>query len=86
MTPETLRELAGNDDLLEVARMAIEDVLIDFRDRRISTLRNNGLVCRESNGDNSDVIRLGPEDALRIGLKAIASHLEEIVSRPSSSG
>lgn len=71
----TLKEIYDNPELLEVGRKAIEDALISFRDSRISVFRNNGLVIREKDGKNSHVIRLGPEDALRIGLRAIEAHL-----------
>ncbi len=52
-------------------RKAIEDVLVDFRDSRISIVRNNGLVIREKDGKDSKIIRLGSETALKIGLQAI---------------
>lgn len=60
-------------DDYEAARKAVEDVLIEFRDARISQLRNNGLVIREKDGGASSIIRLGPEDAVRIGLEAIVA-------------
>jgi len=70
---QTLESVANNDVLLEVGRKAIEDVLIDFRDSRMSMLgRGNGLVVCEKDGTASSVVRLGPEAALRIGLLAIA--------------
>ena len=70
---EALLKLAEDQSLLEAARKAIEDVLIERRDSRLSLLgRGNGLVVREQDGSHSDVIRLGPEDAMRIGLLAIA--------------
>ena len=72
-----LEKIAEDNDLLEVGRKAIEDVLVEWRDDRLSTIRGNGLVIRELNGDSSDIIRMGPEDALRIGLKAIAKHIEK---------
>jgi hypothetical protein len=76
MTAEDITKLANNDELLEVARKAVEDVLIELRDARISLLfRGNGLVIREADGGESYVIRLGTEDAMRIGLEAIAKHL-----------
>ena len=79
MTPQLLRQLAGNDALLEVGRQAIEDVLIEWRDARLSEpLRGNGLVVREPNGQPSDVIRFGPEMAVRIALGAMADHLEAV--------
>ena len=71
-----LREIAGSEKLLEVARKKIEDVLIEWRDNRLSQFdRGNGLVIREADGKDSSVIRLGPEDAVRIGLLVIADHL-----------
>lgn len=60
---------------IEIARKAIEDELIDFRDRRLSTpFRGNGLVVRETDGSPSDIIRFGPEDAIRIGIAAVNRH------------
>jgi hypothetical protein len=72
-----LRDVANDRELLEIGRRAIEDLLVELRDDRIAMLRNNGLVIKEKDGRPSDTIRLGPEDALRIGLKAIADKLEE---------
>lgn len=77
MSSKALKEIAENPVLLEVARKAIEDALLDFRDDRIFTLRNNGLVIKESNGEESSVIRFGSEVAMAIGLKAIAKFIEE---------
>ena len=77
ITKESLLELAERPELLEIGRKAVEDVLIDYRDSRISQMRGNGLVCREANGSPSSVIRLGPEDALRNGLRAIAETLKD---------
>lgn len=76
---DELRELAEDDKMLwEVARRAIEDTLMDFRDSGLSFLeRNNGLVIKYADGTPSSIIRLGPEDAVRIGLQAIADHLEK---------
>jgi hypothetical protein len=75
-TPDILREIINSDELLEVGRKAIEDELIIFRDRRIFMLRNNGFVCKEMDGRDSHIIRFGPEDGIRIALKAIIKHLE----------
>lgn len=72
-----LRRIADDNELLEVGRKAIEDTLIEWRDSRLSEfMRGNGLVIREVDGKDSSIIRFGPETALRIGLKAIADHLE----------
>lgn len=73
-----LKELSTNGKLLEIARKAIEDTLIEIRDERISVLRNNGLVIKERDGTNSDMIRFGPEVAMKIGLRAIANHLKDL--------
>lgn len=71
-----LRQIADDNSLLEVGRKAIEDALIDWRNRRLSCLqRNNGLVIREADGGESSMIRHGPEYAMRIGIRAIADHL-----------
>lgn len=77
-----LAQVASDDALLEIGRKAIEDVLIDWRDSRMSVLgRGNGLVVCEKDGKQSNVIRMGPEDALRVGLRAIATHLMKGQSR-----
>jgi len=73
---ENLIRISEDGELLEIARKAVEDTLIKFRDSRISQIRGNGLVIREKNGKESYVIRLGVEEAMRIGLKAIAKHLK----------
>ena len=75
---EFLAQLASDTALLEVARLAIEDVLIARRDARISTpLRGNGLVCREPNGQASSLIRMGSEEAVAIALEVIAENLPD---------
>ena len=73
---EFLYQLANNEELIEIARQKIEEVLIEWRDSRISQpLRGNGLVVREYDGQDSSIIRFGPETAMTLGLKAIADHL-----------
>jgi hypothetical protein len=67
----TIEDVLANESLRETARLEVEDALIELRDMRISTFRNNGLVIREENGEESSIIRLGFEAALCIGLKAI---------------
>jgi hypothetical protein len=68
-------EPAGIDeDALTAAHLAVEDVLIDFRDRRIGVLgRANGFIVNERDGSRSDIMRLGTRDGLRI---AITAYLE----------
>lgn len=63
----------------ERARKKIEDILIDFRDSRISFMRNNGLVVKEYDGEPSSVIRMSIEECLRIGLRELASDDESII-------
>lgn len=78
-----LTDIADCPELLEVARLAIEDVLIDMRDSRISMFgRGNGLVVKESDGTESSIIRMGPEAAVQIGLRAIAKRLETAETKP----
>lgn len=72
-----LRYVAADACLLEIGRKAVEDLLVELRDDRVAQLRNNGLVIKEADGKSSDTIRLGPEDALRTGLLAIAAALEK---------
>ncbi len=69
MADKLLSELTDAD--LEVGRKAVEDVLIEWRDSRLSVLRNNGLVVKEADGKDSSIIRMGTEDAVRIAAKAI---------------
>jgi hypothetical protein len=72
-----LKRVAGDEELLEIGRLAIEAELVQWRDDRMFTLRNNGLVIKERDGRDSSIIRFGPEDALRIGLLAMAEHLAQ---------
>lgn len=66
------RDLLLSEELLEVGRKAIEDVLVEWRDNRLSEFtRGNGLVIREKDGKDSTIIRFGPETALKIGIKAM---------------
>ena len=70
-----LNEISEDEDLLEIGRLAIENELVYFRDNMMSQIRGNGLVIKEFDGTPSDIIRFGPEIALKIGLKAIAESL-----------
>lgn len=55
---------------LEAARKAVEDVLVDFRDSRISVFGGNGFVIREKDGKDSHIMRLRTREGLAIGIKA----------------
>lgn len=74
-----LRTIADDPGLLwNVARRAIEDALVEWRDDRLSMLlRNNGFVIKEKDGSDSSIIRFGPETGVRIALLALADHLDE---------
>lgn len=77
----SLRTLADDEELLwNVARLAIEDELVDWRDRGLFVLRNNGFAIRTQEGEPSEIIRFGPEVGVRIALRAIADHLDEAES------
>ena len=67
-----------DEDALTAAHLAVEDVLVEFRDRRISVLnRGNGFVVREYDGQESSIMRMGTRDGLRIGIKAYLAALAE---------
>ena len=72
-----LREMAEDSELLwTVARAAIEDELVKWRDDGMFVLRNNGFTIKYADGAPSEVIRFGPEVGVRIALRALADHLE----------
>lgn len=72
-----LTELLNNDGLMEVGRLAVEDMLVELRDSRLSCNRNNGFCIREYDGSPSSVVRLPTESGIRIAIKAIIKKLEE---------
>ena len=65
----------NNPVLLEVGRLAVEDKLVDYRDSRISVLRNNGLCIREYDGRESSVVRMSIEEAVTVAMRAIIEEL-----------
>uniref|UniRef100_A0A6M3LQF3 Uncharacterized protein n=1 Tax=viral metagenome TaxID=1070528 RepID=A0A6M3LQF3_9ZZZZ len=75
---DLLKEIINNKHLLEIGRKAVEDVLVEWRDARLSEFpRGNGLVIRERDGKDSSIIRFGTETALKVGLRAIAQYLNK---------
>lgn len=73
---EVLTEIANDRELLyDVARHEVENKLIKLRDSRISFIRGNGLCINEEDGSASDVIRMGTEEAMKIGLLALVDYL-----------
>jgi hypothetical protein len=73
---EMLEKIARDPELLEIARKAIEDELIEYRDSGIGILRRNGLVVYGKDGSPSSIIRFGSEHGLQLGLQEIAAHLK----------
>lgn len=68
-----------NEDALTVAHQAVEDVLIHFRDERISVLgHGNGFVVLERDGKPSSMIRLGTRDGLKIAIRAYLEAVENV--------
>jgi len=65
-----MNEIAIDEEALEVARKHIEDILIEFRDARISIIGGNGFCVREEDGKPSPMMRLSTREGLRIGIKA----------------
>ncbi len=73
-----------DESALTMAHKAVEDVLIDFRDRRIGVLGPaNGFVVREKDGTDSPIMRLGTRDGLRIGIHA---YLEALAGGSTKGG
>ncbi len=68
-------ELANPSDVtLTAIHLAIENVLIEHRDNRISMpLCANGLVVREADGQGSEIIRIGTRVAIRLVLREFAA-------------
>lgn len=63
-----------DSDALTVAHVAVEDVLIERRDRGIGVLGPaNGLVVKERDGTPSPIMRMGTREALQIGITAYLS-------------
>ena len=72
-----LRSLADDRETLwNVARLAIEDELVDWRDMGLFVVRNNGFSINFADGSPSGIIRFGPEAGVRIALLALADHIE----------
>lgn len=63
---------------LTAAHLAVEDELIDMRDRCMSILGPaNGFVVNNSDGSPSPLMRLGTRHGLEIGIKAYLDALEK---------
>lgn len=67
-----------NQDALTTAHLAIEDVLIDFRDSGLSVFGPaNGFVVRNRDGSPNGTMRIGTRDGLVIAIKAYLKYVEE---------
>jgi hypothetical protein len=75
--PTELESIASDEKLMQIARKAIEDELVEWRDECRFMMRNNGFAIRNRDGSSSTIIRFGSEYGLRIALRAIAAHLAE---------
>lgn len=69
--------LADDEALVEAARKAIEDELIDWRDEGRFMLCGNGFTVREKDGSPSEIIRFRTDLGFRIGLRALTAALTE---------
>jgi hypothetical protein len=70
MPDKLLSQITDTD--IEAARRHLEDVLIEFRDLRVSLPHvGNGLVVREHDGRDSSMIRLRTAEAIRIAVKTM---------------
>jgi hypothetical protein len=66
-----------DDDVIDCAALAVEDMLIWMRDNRISMLdAANGFVVREKDGSHGSVIRLGTKQGICIAVRAYLKALE----------
>ena len=62
----------------EIGRARVEAQLVEMRDARIGLIgRNNGLVIKEKDGSDSHTIRMGPEMALDVAIRAMLEEFEK---------
>ena len=58
-------------DELEVGRLAVEDMLVELRDSRISVMRNNGLCIKDRDSTPSAIVRMSIGTAITVAMEAI---------------
>lgn len=68
-------EIEVDTDALTAAWIALQETLIDFRDRRISQICNNGLCIKEFDGSPSNVIRISTKLAVEIAVKTYLKYI-----------
>lgn len=74
-----------NEEALEAARLAVEDVLIDFRDNGRFMVGANGFTVCDRDGSPSPIMRLTTVFGLQIGIKAYLNALADQDMRPTAS-
>jgi len=76
-----------DEHALTMAHKAIEDVLIECRDGRLSVMGPaNGFVVKERDGLPSGIMRLGTRDGLRIAVKAYLAAASSTPTGDSETG
>jgi hypothetical protein len=59
---------------------AVEDEIIDRRDRRIFIIRGNGVVVNEYDGSDSPIKRMSTAEALEMGIRYYLAAIDGGVS------
>ena len=77
VTMNDLRTILGDkyDDTIEKARHAIEDELIELRDRGILVLNNNGLTVNDRDGSHNGIRRMSTAMGVHTALAAVLPDL-----------
>lgn len=67
------KAIARDPVLLNLGRVVVQEIVLDFRNRGISVLgRGNGVTCCGKDGRRDGLIRLGTDEAIRHAMLAIA--------------
>lgn len=75
---EALLQVLADEQLVQLARRAIDKAAFDMRDNRTSVIDiATGVVHNERDGRSSNIIRLSNRDAFVIGLSAIVKRLQQ---------
>lgn len=72
-----MAEINIDPHALEVARLAVENTLIEFRDSAMFMVGGNGFVVRNKDGSPSEIMRLSTAFGLQIGIKAYLEALAQ---------
>lgn len=71
-----LREILKDPEMMEIARLAVEDELMEWRDAMRFVSNRNGFAILNRDGSPSNVIRLSTVMGLHTALNAMADRLE----------